>query len=120
VNVTGIAQSGTTITASLALAYALAPSVSGSGSIWPAATTTVAFGGSMTFTITPDAGYHITDVLVDGYSVGVVSEYTFSNTQGDHEIQAVFANESGSALSNGGDSGGGGGGGGCFISSLHP
>lgn len=45
------------------------------------------------FTITPDEGYYIADVLVDGESVGVVEEYTFENVRAAHSIEAIFARE---------------------------
>lgn len=46
---------------------------------------------SQTFTITPDKGYHIADVLVDGHSVGAVETYTFESVADDfHSITAVF------------------------------
>ena len=62
------------------------------GKIAPAAgTITVPKGESKTFTITPDSGYHIKDVLVDGKSVGAVSTYTFENVVDNHTIHATFA-----------------------------
>ena len=62
------------------------------GKIAPAAgTITVPKGKSETFTITPDSGYHIKDVLVDGKSVGTVSTYTFENVVDNHTIHATFA-----------------------------
>ena len=62
------------------------------GKIAPAAgTITVPKGKSETFTITPDSGYHIKDVLVDGKSVGAVSTYTFENVVDNHTIHATFA-----------------------------
>jgi len=47
-------------------------------------------GGSQTFYITPDTGYHILDVLVDGFSKGAVSSYTFKDVATNHTISAVF------------------------------
>lgn len=44
-----------------------------------------------TFTITPDVGYHIADVKVDGESVGALKTYTFEAVTGDHTITATFA-----------------------------
>ena len=44
-------------------------------------------GSSKTFTITPDAGYVIEDVLVDGESVGAVDKYTFENVREKHTIE---------------------------------
>ena len=61
------------------------------GTIDPAGTITVPKGESKTFTITPDPGYHIKDVLVDGKSVGAVSTYTFKEVVADHTIHAAFA-----------------------------
>ena len=61
------------------------------GKIDPAGTITVPKGESKTFTITPDPGYHIKDVLVDGKSVGAVSTYTFKEVVADHTIHAAFA-----------------------------
>ena len=51
---------------------------------------TVNYGANQTFTITPDAGYHVADVLVDGASVGAVTSYTFTNVTADHTISASF------------------------------
>ena len=61
------------------------------GKIDPAGTITVPKGESKAFTITPDSGYHIKDVLVDGKSVGAVSTYTFENVVDNHTIHATFA-----------------------------
>ena len=61
------------------------------GKIDPAGTITVPKGESKTFTLTPDPGYHIKDVLVDGKSVGAVSTYTFKEVVADHTIHAAFA-----------------------------
>lgn len=63
------------------------------GSISPSGATTVADGANQTFTITPDAGYVIADVLVDGISVGAVSSYTFQNIQSPQSIVANFTTE---------------------------
>ena len=43
-----------------------------------------------TFTITPDEGYEIADVIVDGESVGAVEKYKFDKVKDDHTITAVF------------------------------
>ena len=44
----------------------------------------------MPFYITPDKGYTISDVIVDGSSVGAVTSYKFSKVKGNHTIKAVF------------------------------
>ena len=61
------------------------------GAIDPEGAVTVPKGESKTFTITPDSGYYIKDVLVDGKSVGAVSTYTFKEVVADHTIHAAFA-----------------------------
>ena len=64
------------------------------GTISPSGVRTVAIGGSQTFTITPNAGYHIDTVLVDGTNdpVAVTSgTYTFTNVTTSHTIAATFA-----------------------------
>lgn len=60
------------------------------GSISPAGATSVYKGDSPTFTITPNSGYQIADVKVDGESVGVVASYTFENVTANHTIEATF------------------------------
>ncbi|MFC3801895.1 DUF4073 domain-containing protein [Cohnella sp. GCM10012308] len=69
----------------------IAASADAGGSISPAGNVAVNKGGSQTFTIAPDAGYAISDVTVDGKSVGKVGSYTFNNVTEAHTIKAVFA-----------------------------
>ena len=61
------------------------------GTIDPSGEVEVIAGEDQEFTITPDAGYQIADVLVDDESVGAVSTYTFENVQADHTIHATFS-----------------------------
>lgn len=65
------------------------------GTISPVGWTSVGEGGEQTFTITPDTGYAVAKVLVDGRSVGAVSSYTFRNVTQDHTIEAVFMKANG-------------------------
>jgi|GEM_PF-1832041 len=60
------------------------------GSISPAGATTVRAGTDLTYSITPDAGYRIKDVKVDGVSEGIRVSYTFTNIQQPHAISAEF------------------------------
>ena len=60
------------------------------GSISPLGPTAVSEGAEKTFTITPDAGMVVGDVLVDGQSVGAVSSHTFQDVDADHTIAAIF------------------------------
>ena len=64
------------------------------GSISPSGSVSVREGGDQTFIITPDSGYTVADVKVDGKSVGKVQTYTFENVAGSHTIEAVFAKTS--------------------------
>jgi hypothetical protein len=73
--------------------YEIVPSAGPGGTITPDTTQTVPFDSdSPTFLIAPtDPGYHIVDVLVDGSSVGAVTEYKFLNVSDNHTIEAIFA-----------------------------
>lgn len=61
------------------------------GSVSYPGTTTVNYGSNMVYSITPDIGYQIDDVIVDNKSIGPVSFYTFSNITYNHEISASFS-----------------------------
>ncbi len=60
------------------------------GIIAPSGTLTIPSGGTGAFTITPNAGYRVADVQVDGASAGALTSYTFTNVQTDHTISATF------------------------------
>jgi len=74
--------------------YTITASAGSHGSISPSGSITVNQDSDKSFTITPDTGYQIDDVLVDGSSVGAVSLYTFTNVTQDHTISATFIIES--------------------------
>ena len=79
-----------TIAATFAAAtYAITPSA-GSGGLISPTSAQVNYGGSQSFTITPNSGYKVADVKVDGTSVGAVSWYNFSNVTSNHTISATF------------------------------
>jgi PKD repeat protein len=73
-----------------AKSYTITASAGTGGTIAPSGSVKVNSGDSQTFTITPDTGYRIADVLVDGGSVGAVTSYTFINVMADHSIAASF------------------------------
>ena len=75
------------------LTFAITSSSGVNGTISPSGKTTVNYGSSKTFTITPSYGYKISNVKVDGKSVGPVSSYTFTNITQDHTIEALFEKE---------------------------
>jgi hypothetical protein len=70
--------------------YTIAASAGTGGSISPSGSVRVNQGGRQAFTITPNTGYYISAVMVDGTSVGAVSSYTFSNVTVAHTIRAYF------------------------------
>jgi hypothetical protein len=77
------------VTASFAInTYSLESTAGAGGTITPGAV--VNYGTDMTFDITPDLGYQVKDVLVDGVSVGAVTTYAFVNVVSDHTISASF------------------------------
>jgi uncharacterized repeat protein (TIGR02543 family) len=70
--------------------YTITATAGAGGSINPAGNVNVTHGSNQSFTITPDTGYDIEDVKVDGVSVGAVSSYTFNNMTANHTIAATF------------------------------
>jgi uncharacterized repeat protein (TIGR02543 family) len=83
-----------TVTATFTLKTYVITALAGSGgSISPSGSVPVNHGTNKTFAITPDAGYHITDVKVDGVSRGTLSTFTFTNITANHAIQAAFATD---------------------------
>jgi len=73
------------------VSYTIAASVEGAGgTISPSGTITVNEGGTQAFTITPDGGYVVLDVVVDGSSVGPQTTYGFTNVHANHTIKAFF------------------------------
>jgi len=91
------------------IAHTIMASAGTGGSISPSGSVTVNDGANQTFTITPGSYYSISDVKVDGVSVGAVCSYTFSNVTVNHTISATFYYSS---------SGGSGGGSSSGSSSL--
>lgn len=71
--------------------YTIKASAGEGGSISSAGGASYREGQDKGFTVTPDEGYIVWDVLVDGVSVGPVSEYEFESIKKRHTIEAVFA-----------------------------
>ena len=64
------------------------------GKIAPEDTTTVYKGTSKVFTITPDKGYHIESITVDGENVETIAtEYAFEGIVANHTIEVTFAKD---------------------------
>lgn len=66
-------------------------SAGANGSISPSGNVVINQGANQTFTITPNSGYQVSSVMVDGSSVGAVTSYTFNNVQANHTISASFS-----------------------------
>ncbi len=73
-----------------ALANCISATAEKGGTITPSGLSVVKNGGNSTFAIAPNSGYVISDVKVDGASVGAVGSYTFENVTADHKISASF------------------------------
>jgi hypothetical protein len=66
-------------------------SASAGGSINPSGVMSVNYGGSQTFTLTPNTGYYIVSISVNGTIVDALSSYTAQNIDGATTISATFA-----------------------------
>ena len=73
--------------------HTIRASVNANGSITPSGTISVREGSDQTFTITPDQGYDVADVKIDGKSIGVVRSYTFEKIKGSHTIEVKIDRE---------------------------
>ncbi len=71
--------------------FTVSSSAGAGGSIEPTGDIVVNYNADIVFSIIPDMGYHISDVIVDGISAGRVSEFTISNVRDDHVISAEFS-----------------------------
>lgn len=72
------------------LPYKITATAAANGSISPAGVTGVANNGSQTYTITPNDGYQVNGIVVDGTFIAGATSYTFSNVTGNHYINAYF------------------------------
>ncbi len=82
--------------------YTIEATAGAGGSISPSGNVSVREGGDQTFTITPDKGYAVSTVKIDGKSIGAVKSYTFENVSRTHTIEVIFVK--GTASANTGDS----------------
>ena len=72
------------------ITHTITATAGNNGTITPSGEVSVTDGANQSFTITPDSGYQIADVKVDGKSVGAVASYTFENVTANHTIEATF------------------------------
>ena len=75
--------------------YTIKTTAGAGGSISPSGNVSVREGRDRTFTITPDKGYAISNVKIDGKSIGAVKSYTFENVSRTHTIEVIFMKANG-------------------------
>lgn len=80
-------------TADIQTQFTITATAGNGGTIAPTGATKVYKGTSKAFTITPNAGYHVDSLTVDGTAVDVVTEYTFSDVTANHTIAVTFAKD---------------------------
>ena len=73
--------------------FSITASVGQNGTMSPLGTTTIANGGSQIYTITSNTGYIISDVLIDGVSIGTTFLHSFVSVSANHTIHANFITE---------------------------
>ena len=77
--------------------YTIEATAGTGGSISPSGNISVREGRDQTFTITPDKGYAVANVKIDGESIGAVKSYTFENVSNAHAIEVIFVKGTASA-----------------------
>ena len=75
--------------------YTIKATAGAGGSISPSGNVSVREGRDRTFTITPDKGYAVSNVKIDGKSIGAVKSYTFENVSRTHTIEVIFMKANG-------------------------
>ena len=75
--------------------YTIKATAGAGGSISPSGSVSVREGRDQTFTITPDKGYAVSNVKIDGKSIGAVKSYTFENVSRTHTIEVIFMKANG-------------------------
>ncbi len=94
-NYSAAAQATQTITVST-VTFTITATAGSNGAINPVGASTVNYGTSKTYTITPNSGYVVRELKVDGVPldrdvVGSLKSYPFGNIVANHTIAAEFA-----------------------------
>jgi hypothetical protein len=71
--------------------WTITASAGANGAVTPAGAAGVADGATPSYAITPSAGFQVADVLVNGGSVGAVTNYTFAPVHANQTLSATFA-----------------------------
>lgn len=79
------------VTANFAIdTYGITATAGPNGSLTPSGTVQVPYDSMTNFAINPNPNYHVTNVVVDGSSIGVTNDYSFLNVTNAHTIEAWF------------------------------
>jgi FG-GAP-like repeat/Divergent InlB B-repeat domain len=89
--VTGNHTISAEFTADTAGGWSISAHAGSGGTVIPSGVLIVPTGGNQDFAVTPDPGYQLSDLVVDGQSLGAVPAYSFSSVTGDHTLFAIFS-----------------------------
>jgi hypothetical protein len=73
------------------ITFTITCSSGSNGSISTEGISTVNYGSNQSYTITPDIGYQVSEVLIDNTSMGAPLNYTFLNITNNHTISVTFS-----------------------------
>ncbi len=80
----------TSTDAPLGGSFIITASAGSNGVISPIGATNVSCGNNQSFTISPNSGFAVADVLVNGSSIGAVTSYTFADVRAANTIAVSF------------------------------
>jgi uncharacterized repeat protein (TIGR01451 family) len=70
--------------------FIITSSAGANGTISPTPSATVNYGSDQHFSITPNTGYHVDSLIMDGTKIASDTQYTFTNVTAAHTIRAAF------------------------------
>ena len=70
--------------------YTVTASAAANGSISPAGAVEVDNGAVQTFVFSPEPGYAVDDVILNGFPIGHMNSYTFNPVLGDYSLEVTF------------------------------
>jgi hypothetical protein len=73
--------------------FTVRAAATGKGQVSPSGSQSVSYGQPVSFHCTPDPGQTLLDVLLDGRSLGPLSDYTLPGVQADHQLAVRFSNQ---------------------------
>jgi len=82
-----------TVTVAISSSFTITSAAAPNGSISPVGNTTVLSNTNQTYTITPNAGFTVASLVVDGIVLPGATSYAFTNVAADHYILAYFTDQ---------------------------